>query len=117
MEWRIIDALNRPVKLPMLPLYEARDPLEARLLVDHLAAHHIRAVVLGELLSGGAGELSALNYPRVWLVDTADLARAQQLLAGFLRAPDGVPWVCPGCATPIEGEFAMCWQCGLVRPA
>lgn len=47
----------------MLKFYEARDSLEARQLIDALAAHRIEATVLGEYLSGAAGELSALNFP------------------------------------------------------
>ena len=51
------------IKSPMLKFYEARDSLEARQLVDALAAHRIEATVLGEYLSGAAGELSALEFP------------------------------------------------------
>ena len=42
-------------KSPMLKFYEARDSLEARQLVDVLAAHRIEATVLGEYLGGAAG--------------------------------------------------------------
>jgi hypothetical protein len=100
----------------MQPLYQARDALQAGLLRDHLAAHHIQSVVLGDFLSGAAGELPAVNFPVVWLVEDRDLPRAQQLLATFLAPlPAGTPWRCPACGAEVDGEFELCWQCGRPR--
>jgi hypothetical protein len=91
--------------------------LQANLLRDHLAAHHIQSVVLGDYLSGAAGELPAVNFPVVWLLEDRDLDRARQLLAEFLApaAPDE-DWTCPACGAAVEGEFTLCWQCGSPRP-
>lgn len=101
----------------MQKLYEARDALQAQLLHDHLASHHIQSVVLGDYLSGAAGELPAINFPAVWLLEDRDLDRARQLLAEFLAAPPpGPDWRCPGCGAEVEGSFDLCWQCGLPRP-
>ena len=101
----------------MQPLYEARDALQANLLRDHLAAHHIRSVVLGDYLSGAAGELPAVNFPVVWLLEDRDLPRAKALLAAFLApSPVASDWDCPACGAEVGGEFALCWQCGAPRP-
>lgn len=101
----------------MQKFYEASDALQAEMLCDHLASHHIQAVVLGGYLSGAAGELSALNFPVVWLVEDADLPRAQQLLNIFLTPlPPSGDWQCPRCGSTVEGTFALCWQCGAQRP-
>jgi hypothetical protein len=101
----------------MQPLYEARDGLQANLLRDHLAAHHIQSVVLGEYLSGGAGELPAVNFPVVWLLEDRDLPRARQLLEDFLApAAAGGDWRCPACGAEVEGSFELCWQCNRPRP-
>jgi hypothetical protein len=100
----------------MLKFYEARDSLEARQLVDVLAAHHIEATVLGEYLGGGAGELSATNFPWVWLINNDDLQPAQIVLDGFLASqgdlPKQGPWICPVCKAEVDAGFDTCWQCG-----
>jgi len=107
------------IKSPMLKFYEARDSLEARQLIDALAAHRIEATVLGEYLSGAAGELSALNFPWVWLISNDDLPVAQGVLDGFLASrgslPTKGPWVCPGCGAQVDAGFDICWKCGAAR--
>ena len=104
----------------MQKLYEARDSLEAQLLKDRLQAQHIPAVVLGDGLLGGAGELPAMVFPTVWVVESRDLAPAKRVLADFLGAPApegaGRAWVCPGCGERVEATFDLCWQCGTARP-
>jgi len=103
----------------MLKFYEARDSLEARQLIDALAAHCIEATVLGEYLSGAAGELPALNFPWVWLINNHDLSAAQAVLDGFLASrgnlPRPGPWVCPTCDAQVDAGFEICWQCGAGR--
>ena len=100
----------------MQQLYQARDSLEARQLVDRLGEDNIKSVVLGEHLAGGAGELSALNFPTVWVVDNAQLGRAQAILGTFLSQQNeplegGREWICATCGA----EFALCWNCGRRR--
>lgn len=103
-------------RVEMQKFYEARDRLQAEMLRDHLTAHHIQSVVLGDYLSGAAGELSAINFPVVWLVDERDLPRATQLLEQFLGPPpDATDWQCPACGAQVEGSFGLCWQCGSAR--
>lgn len=100
--------------------YQAQDEIEAQLLVDYLGASHIRATVLGRYQAGAAGELPALNFPWVWLLEARDLARARQLLEMFRQQRAGamaqLPWVCSRCGTEIEGSFDLCWRCGAGRP-
>jgi hypothetical protein len=101
-------------------LYEAADRVEAQLLIDHLAARRIRAVMLGDYLSGAAGDLPALMFPTVWLIDDDDLALASRCLAEFHARftldIDRPGWRCPSCGTELEGQFALCWRCGAPRP-
>lgn len=103
----------------MLRLYEAQNSWEARLLIDHLEQYQIKAEVFGELLNGAAGELCAMAYPAVWVMNNADLPRAKDLLSDFLqrseRGPLSGPWKCTGCAAEVDAEFEICWQCGRVR--
>ena len=100
----------------MLKFYEARDSLEARQLIDALDAHGIEATVLGEYLSGAAGELPAMNFPWVWLINNDDLQNAQRVLDGFRASrgnlPKVGPWVCETCGAEVDAGFDICWQCG-----
>lgn len=103
----------------MLKFYEARDSLEARQLIDALDAHRIEATILGEYLSGAAGELPATNFPWVWLINNDDLKLAQDVLDGFLASrgslPRAGPWVCSNCGAEVDAGFDICWQCGAAR--
>ena len=100
----------------MLKFYEARDSLEARQVIDALGAHGIEATVLGEYLTGAAGELSAMNFPWVWLIRNDDLVAAQAVLDGFLAStghlPRRGPWICKECGAEVDAGFDVCWQCG-----
>lgn len=106
----------------MRTLYQARDSLEARLLLDALRAADIGAVILGEHLAGAAGELPAFNFPTVWIVENAQWGRAQAVLDAFLDDRQGPAatrpaWVCARCAAEVDGELDLCWNCGSGRPA
>ena len=104
----------------MQRLYEARDRIEAQLLVDYLSGYHIPAVILGDYLSGAAGELPALIFPAVWVLEDRDLEVAQRRLGEFLeRFEEGrtrSDWSCPRCGADVEGAFDVCWHCGRPRP-
>jgi len=88
----------------------------ATLWADALNAAGIRAAVFSRYLSSIAGEIPPDECnPAVWVLDDADLARAQQLL-GELRTPlRGRRWQCPGCGERHGAQFAQCWNCGRER--
>jgi hypothetical protein len=102
----------------MQVLYQAKDEIEAQLLCDWLGASQVRATVLGRYQSAAAGELPALQFPVVWVLEDAELQRAGQLLEEFLsrRAGTcpGAPWRCT-CGTEVEAGFELCWHCGRGR--
>jgi len=102
----------------MTPLYQARDRIEAQILHDLLDSHLIPTAILGDYLSGAAGELPLDIFPTLWVVQDDDLPRARELLATFLENPDpegGPAWVCPGCGETVEPGFDLCWNCGRRR--
>ncbi len=102
----------------MRRLYEAADRIEAQRLVDILAEHNIQAVILGDYLSGGIGELPADIYPAVWLPEDGQWFMASHLLDKFLT-PDSRAdrsWICAGCGETVEGVFEVCWNCSRERP-
>ena len=102
----------------MRRLYQARDRIEAQFLRDFLDHHRVPATILGDYLSGAAGELPLDIYPTVWVTEDEDLPRAQDLLVRFLdeSAKDGGPaWTCPACGESVEAGFELCWSCGNQR--
>ena len=104
----------------MKRLYEAKDRIEAQLLKDFLAAHHIESVIMGDYLSGATGELPAMQFPVVWVVEDSDHPRGLELLSAFLESADGHDsvqgtWICPHCGEKIENNFVVCWKCGTAQ--
>lgn len=105
----------------MKPLYTARHVTDAHLIRGYLQSQGIEAVVRGEYLAGGIGELPA-GLCKVWIADDADFARADALLRQFLRgetARGQTPssWQCAHCGEALEGQFTDCWNCGAAKPA
>jgi hypothetical protein len=105
----------------MKPLHSARHATEAHLIRGYLESQGIDAVVRGEFLAGGIGELPA-GLCKVWVVDDSEFARADDLLQQFLRGEAArdyahEQWRCEKCDETLEGQFTTCWNCGNVRPA
>ena len=104
----------------MKRLYAARDLIEAQLFKDFLQDHHIESVVLGGYLGGAAGELPAMQFPEVWVLEERDFRRGRELLDQFNdQSRDDVThqlsWRCGGCGEKIEAQFDICWKCGAMR--
>jgi hypothetical protein len=100
----------------MKQLYTARDRIEAQLLKDFLSSWHIDTVIQGDYLSGAAGELPALQFPVLWVVDERDLQRGRELIDLFQQRQSGPAWHCPCCGEWNEGQFQVCWQCASPCP-
>jgi hypothetical protein len=103
----------------MKKLYEAVDRIEAQMLKDELENVGVEAVILGDYLSGAAGELPANIWPAVWVVSDRDFARAEQLLAAFnqrnqQRLETG-EWRCAQCGEWVDAGFDLCWNCATPR--
>jgi hypothetical protein len=105
----------------MKPLYTARHIAEAHVIRGYLESQGVTAVVRGDYLAGGIGELPA-DICKVWIVDDRDFGRANEVLKAFLRgeaARDHAheQWPCPRCGEILEGQFTDCWNCGAPRPS
>jgi len=98
-------------------LYQARDRIEAQLLVDRLDRHRIRSAVLGDYLAGAAGELPVDLWPTVWVLEDRDWSLAYEILSQFLSelAAERPSWICRGCGELLPGGFDLCWRCGRQR--
>jgi hypothetical protein len=105
----------------MKPLHTARHATEAHLIRGYLESEGVSAIIRGEYLSGGVGELPA-DLCKVWVVNDGDFARADVLLRRFLQGEAArdyahEAWRCATCDENIEGQFTACWNCGNARPA
>jgi hypothetical protein len=92
---------------------------EAHLVRGLLESHGIDAVVRGDFLTGGWGELP-VDVCAVWITDDDRFADADRLLRDFMQGTlarlHAGAWQCPQCREAIEGQFTACWQCGTERP-
>ena len=103
----------------MKPLHTARHAAEAYLIQGYLESHGINAIVRGEYLVGGIGELPT-DLCKVCVVDDSEFARADDLLRRFLQGEAAREyaherWRCATCDEALEGQFTSCWNCGSVR--
>ena len=84
------------------------------MLKDYLEEQNIATVMLGDFLSGGAGELPANIFPALWLVKDEQLTRAKWLIDEFMQkkieSKSGT-WRCPSCGESVDAEFEICWNC------
>ena len=104
----------------MKQLHAARHALEAHLVKGFLESNGIAAVVRGEFLTSGWGELP-VDVCSVWISDDAQYDRAHALLVRFLKGDparefSGQAWRCPRCGEQLEGQFTECWKCSTRRP-
>ena len=105
----------------MKQIHVAKHAPEAHLVKGFLESNGIDAVVRGEYLTSGWGELP-VDLCTVWITDDAQYERANALLVAFLsgdlaREYRGKSWKCPRCGEALEGQFTECWKCGAPRPA
>ncbi len=102
----------------MRKLYEAADRIEAQMLMDYLAEQGIASVLLGDTLSGGAGELPANIFPAIWILKDEQHQRARWLIESFKaesQAPHSSGWRCPVCGESVDPGFDLCWNCSTPR--
>ena len=103
----------------MQRLYQARDRIEAQLLLDFLDRHLVETVILGDDLSGAAGGLPADIGPTLWVVEDDDFERGRELLGRFqadaLCPTSAATWHCSACGESVDGDFDLCWNCGQPR--
>ena len=103
----------------MKQIHVAKHAPEAHLVKGFLESNGISAVVRGEFLTSGWGELP-VDVCGVWITDDTQYEQAQALLVSFLkgdlaRQHRGEAWICPGCGERQEGQFTACWKCGATR--
>ena len=103
----------------MKQVHIARHAPEAHIVKGLLESNGIEAVIRGEFLTSGWGELP-VDVCSVWVADDAHYERAQAVLLEFLngdlaRKHQDRPWRCHHCGEQLEGQFTKCWNCGAIR--
>ena len=104
----------------MKQIHIAKHAPEAHLVKGFLESNGIAAVVRGEFLTSGWGELP-VDVCAVWITDDAQYETANALLMAFLKGDAarefrGQHWRCPQCGEQLEGQFTACWKCGTPKP-
>ncbi len=104
----------------MKQIHVAKHAPEAHLVKGFLESQGIEAIVRGEYLTSGWGELP-VDLCSVWITDDTQFKRANELLVAFLKGTfarqfSGERWTCPHCGEQLEGQFTECWKCGAAKP-
>lgn len=75
----------------------------------------IETLVRNAILSSAMGELPPAEcQAELWIVNDADVRRAEQILSA--KQPTGPDWVC-SCGETLAPQFTQCWRCGAFRGA
>ena len=103
----------------MKPVYIAKHATDAHLIRGYLESQGVAAIVRGEYLAGGVGELPA-DLCKVCVVNDGEFAHADELVQRFLQGAGAREhahehWRCTGCGEALEGQFTACWKCGSAR--
>lgn len=103
----------------MKQVHIAKHAPEAHIVKGVLESSGIAAIVRGEFLTSGWGELP-VDVCSVWIADDAQYERAQAVLLSFLngdpaRELGSQNWRCAKCGEQLEGQFTSCWKCGAPR--
>lgn len=79
-----------------------------------LEANHISCYLRNINLTGGIGELPINEcWPEIWVFAEKDIATAEKIINSALSTvAHQEPWQCR-CGELIEGQFEICWSCGL----
>jgi hypothetical protein len=95
-------------------VHTAESLVEVAHLQNLLQAAGIASYVRNERLAGAMGEIPFLEcWPELWVVESGQSLRARGLIDEALRpSPASDDWQCPQCGETIEGQFALCWNCG-----
>lgn len=98
----------------MFPVYQAKDLIEAELLLQRLRDRSIPCAVQNGFLQGLLGELPLSVRPTVCVLEERDTSAAQvciREMEAALRAPELPDVVCPNCGDTSPGNFEECWRC------
>ena len=90
---------------------------ESLITINHyknlLAAEGIRTEIRNEYLGSIMGEMPFVEtWPELWVVNSLEFDRAEQIIEEVETESPAEPWKCLNCGEQNEGQFAVCWKCG-----
>ncbi len=102
----------------MIKIYDAANHIDAQLALDELLAADIEAIMKGQFLSGGAGELPPSGLVTLWVLDESFEDKAKAVITEYENRNQSCAPAqdCAGCGERVEGNFACCWNCGAELP-
>jgi hypothetical protein len=94
-------------------LYSSSNALMVSHLRNLLESADIACRMKNEFLYSGAGEIPPTEtWPELWVGET-DFAKAKAIVDEALADKSDLPqWQCPKCEEWVDGQFALCWNCG-----
>jgi hypothetical protein len=98
----------------MFEVYQAKDLIEAELLLQRLRDRGIPSALRNGFLQGLLGELPLSVRPTVCVLEDRDQSAAMlcvREMEAALRAPELPELVCPACGDVSPGNFEECWKC------
>jgi putative signal transducing protein len=98
----------------VFPVYQAKDLIEAELLLQRLQDRGIPSALQNTFLQGMLGELPLSIRPTVCVLEERDQSAAAlcvREMEAALRAPELPDVVCPSCGDTSPGNFEECWKC------
>jgi hypothetical protein len=98
----------------VFPVYQAKDLIDAELLLQRLRDRGIPSGLENGLVQGLLGGLPMSVRPIVCVLEERDQTAAQlcvREMEAALRAPELPDVVCPNCGDTSPGNFEECWKC------
>jgi hypothetical protein len=99
----------------MKRLFSTPDSAEMGLLKSRLEEAGIPCLLRNEQISQAIP--SAAFSAELWIANDQDYQRAVALCETW-RHPSSKTrraWTCPKCGEKLEGQFSVCWKCGIKR--
>jgi hypothetical protein len=96
------------------PVYQAKDLIEAELLLQRLRDRGIPGAIQNALLQGMLGELPLSLRPTVCVLEERDQSAGSlcvREMEAALRAPELPELSCGSCGETSPGNFEECWKC------
>jgi hypothetical protein len=98
----------------MMRVYTGQVLALVEIMKDVLEMHGIESVIRNQYLSAAVGEIPPHEaWPQLWVADQ-DFARARKIIADAEKEPPDSQEIkiCSKCGEEVEGQFAVCWNCG-----
>lgn len=99
-------------------VFRSMDRLQVGYLGSVLESYGIRCLRKNEYLGGGIGELPVTEcWPELWVIDDGQYEYARDIIDTAMSDDKGTltDWRCSRCGEMVEGQFGVCWNCGLLK--